>query len=223
MLKLKWIRRRSLAVAGAGACAAALCLAGPALAADPPPPPAPPANAPATVLATVTWGSALECAAPEFAQSLSGFGDHRWYVHAPGGDFDSAAAAGWQFHGGASLVEDSHDGAALDLPAGSVAVSPAMCVDLTYPTARMWSRNAAGKAKVTVGVAYAGTKTATTPHWVGDLTPAAKGWSLSKDFHVEPQTAGKNDGWRLVAFVFVADKGGEARIDDVFVDPRSTR
>jgi hypothetical protein len=217
MLTLKWIRRRSLAAAGAGACAATLSLAAPALAADPPPPPP---NAPATVVADVTWGSALECAAPEFSQSLAGYGDKRWYVHAPGGDFNSDSAAGWQFGGGASLVPDSHDGEALELPAGSVAVSPAMCVDLTYPTARMWARNVRGKAKVTVGVAYAGTKTARAPHWVGDLKPASSDWSLSHDFKVEPQTAGKKSGWRLVAFVFVADKAGDARIDDLFVDPR---
>jgi hypothetical protein len=221
MLNLTWIRRRTLAAAGAGACAATLCLVGPALAADPPPPP--PANAPATVLATVTWGSSAECAAPQFQQSLAGFGDKRWYVHAPGGDFDSAGAAGWQFTGGARLTPDSHDGNALDLPAGSVAVSPAMCVDLSYPTARVWVRNAAGKANVTVGVAYAGTKTATVPHWVGAVKPASSAWSLSKDLAVQPQTAGKSGGWRLVAFVFVADKGGDARIDDFYVDPRSTR
>ncbi|HEY7073876.1 MAG TPA: hypothetical protein VH418_00840 [Solirubrobacteraceae bacterium] len=215
MLKLTWMRRRSLAVAGA--CAATLCTAAPALAADPPPPPS---NGPAAVMAKVTWGSTLECAAPQYAQTLAGFGDRRWYVQAPGGDFSSASAGGWQFSGGASLVADSHDGDALDLPAGSVAVSPAMCVDLSYPTARMWARNVSGKANVNVGVAYAGTKTATAPHWVGGLKPASSAWTLSKDFAVQPQTAGKADGWRMVAFVFVADKGGDARIDDFYVDPR---
>ena len=125
--------------------------------------------------------------------------------------------------GGARIVDDSHGGAALDLPAGAVAVSPAMCVDLTYPTARTWFRNVTGKAKVTLGVAYAATRTATQPRWVGKLDDKSAAWTLSKDFNVDPDIAGKASGWRHVAFVFVSDKGGDARIDDFFVDPRFSR
>ena len=154
------------------------------------------------------------------SQPFADSGDKRSYVTAPGGDFGAADAQGWQLYGGAAVVADSHAGQALDLPAGSVAVSPAMCVDLDYPTARLWLRAQSRHTKVTVGVAYAGTKTATKPHWVGDLDAKSAAWQLSHDFAVHPDLAGKKSGWREVAFVFVADKDGGARIDDLYVDPR---
>jgi hypothetical protein len=215
MLKLTFMRGRSLA-AGAAACAASLCLAAPALAADPVPAPA---DAPSRIVAQTSWASLAECNAPDLSQPFANVGDKRSYVSAPGGDFDSAQQ-GWQLYGGASVVAEGHAGAALSLPAGSVAVSPAMCVDLDYPTARMWLRGETGHPKVTVGVAYAGTKTATRPHWVGGLDAKPGAWQLSHDFAVHPDLAGKASGWRQVAFVFVADKGGNAQIDDFYVDPR---
>jgi hypothetical protein len=120
-------------------------------------------------------------------------------------------------------VADSHGGGALDLPAGAVAISPALCVDLTYPTARTWFRNVVGTSKVTVGVAYAGTRTATRPRWTAQLVGTSSAWRLSGDIDVRPQIGGIAFGWRQVAFVFVADRAGGARIDDFFVDPRFSR
>jgi hypothetical protein len=215
MLEMNLTRRaRSLAAAGVAACAAALSLSAPALADV-----TAPAGGPTAILAKTTWGSTSECVAPQFTRPFAAFGDLRSYVLAPGGDFANGAA-GWQLTGGARIVADSHGGAALDLPAGAVAVSPAMCVDLTYPTARTWLRNVTGKANVTIGVAYAATKTATKPRWVAKLQPKSTAWALSGDFDVRPEIGGKAYGWRQVAFVFVADKAGGARVDDFFVDPR---
>jgi hypothetical protein len=213
-------RPRSLVATSVAACAAALSLSAPALAADPVPAPA---DAPSRIVAETTWASVAECRSPDLTQPFTALGDKRSYVTAPGGDFSSAGAQGWQLYGGASVVADSHSGEALNLPAGSVAVSPAMCVDLDYPTARLWLRADDGHPKVTVGVAYAGTKTATRPHWVGGLDAKSAAWQLSHDFAVHPDLAGKKSGWREVAFVFVAGKDGDARIDDFFVDPRFTR
>jgi hypothetical protein len=215
MSDMKLTRRlRSLAAAGAAACAGALALSAPALADE-----TAPVGGPTTVLANVTGGSVAECVAPQFSHPFAAFGDWRSYVLAPGGDF-AAGAPGWQLAGGARVVADTHGGNALDLPAGAVAVSPAMCVNLSYPTARTWFRNVTGKSKVTVGVAYAGTRTATKPRWVGKLEGKTSAWALSGDFDVRPEIAGRTDGWRQVAFVFVSDKAGGARIDDFFVDPR---
>ena len=47
----------------------------------------------------------------------------------------------------------------LDLPSGSQAVSPTICVDNTYPTARTEVRNVIGAEGVQFYVSYAGTKT----------------------------------------------------------------
>jgi hypothetical protein len=217
MSNMKLTRRaRTLAATGAAACAATLALSAPALAdVDAP------ANGPASIVANTTWRSTAECGAPDFSHPFAAFGDTRNYVPAPGGDFSSAG--GWQLSGGASVVAETHNGGALNLPAGAVAVSPAMCVDLTYPTARTWFRDVTGKSHLTIGVAYAGTKTATKPRWVGKLDANTASWAPSKDFDVRPEIGGKAYGWRQVAFVFVADKAGGARIDDFFVDPRSSR
>jgi len=209
-------RARSLAAVGAAACAGALATSAPALAdVDAP------ANGPAAIVASTTWASTAECGTPDFSHPFAAFGDYRNYVPAPGGDFSSPA--GGQLSGGASVVADTHRGGALNLPSGAVAVSPAMCVDLTYPTARTWFRDVTSKSHVTIGVAYAGTKTATKPRWVGKLDANTATWALSNDFDVRPEIGGKASGWRQVAFVFVSDKAGGARIDDFFVDPRSIR
>jgi hypothetical protein len=189
---------------------------------------APPAQADDGIVADTTAASRQECLAPVFGNPFVDFKDRRDYVLAPGGSFDDPSGAGWQLLGGAQVVEDdSRDGTvngSLLMPSGSVAVSPVMCVDMTYPTARMWARTIDGDGDVAFSVSYAGTKTQLKPQGVGHVKGDHGRWKLSSDVHIKPELAGKDDGWRKVAFVLTAGgKNGRFQIDDLYVDPRLSR
>jgi hypothetical protein len=120
------------------ALVAALATAGPAL-------------ADGGLVAETTGASQQECQAPLLSQPFWGLKDTRHYVLAPGGDFSDPGGAGWQFFGGARIVDDikpdGTTGGALYMPSGSTAVSPVMCVDMTYPTARLWARTLSGDGR----------------------------------------------------------------------------
>jgi hypothetical protein len=181
-----------------------------------------------TATAVTTWASRQECSAPTLFQPFASWKDSRHYVLAPGGSFDDPSGGGWQLGGGAAIVqEDDTDGdtnGVLDMPTGSVAVSPTMCVDLDYPTARMWVRNVEGDGDIKVAVMYDAGKTSRMPQSVGHVHGAKAGWRLSGDLKIQPQLAGKEAGWRRVAFVLQAGgKDSLFRLDDFYVDPRMVR
>ncbi len=202
------IRRACLALL---ACAASAVAAAPARADD-------------DIVADTTAASRQECVAPVFDNPFLDFKDRRDYVLAPGGRFDDPSGAGWQFFGGAQVVQDDTRDGTLFMPSGSVAVSPVMCVDMTYPTARMWARTIDGDGDVEFSVSYAGTKTALKPKDVGHVKGDHGRWKLSGDVHIKPELAGKDEGWRKVAFVLTAGgKTGRFQIDDLYVDPRLSR
>jgi hypothetical protein len=177
------------------------------------------------VIAETTAASQQECQAPVLSQPFWNLRDTRHYVLAPGGDFSDPGGAGWQFSGGARIVNDTRPdgtiGGSLYMPSGSTAVSPVMCVDMTYPTARLWARTLSGDGAVTFSVSYAATKSELKPHDVGHVKGDRRGWKLSGDVHIKPELAGNDDGWRRVAFVLTAGgKTGEFQLDDIYVDPR---
>lgn len=187
-----------------------------------------PAMADEGLVADTTAASQQECQAPILSQPFSDLKDNRDYVLAPGGDFSNPSGAGWQFFGGAGIVDvarpDGTTGGSLYMPSGSTAVSPVMCVDMTYPTARLWAQTLGGDGDVTFSVSYAGTKTELRPQGVGHVHGDRGRWGLSGDVHIKPELAGKEFGWRRVAFVLTAGgKSGEFEIDDIYVDPRMSR
>jgi hypothetical protein len=184
-----------------------------------------PALADDGVIAETTAASQQECQAPVLSQPFWNLRDTRHYVLAPGGDFSDSNGAGWQFSGGARIVNDTRPdgttGGSLYMPSGSTAVSPVMCVDMTYPTARLWARTLSGDGDVTFSVSYAATKSELKPQDVGHIKGDRRGWKLSGDVHIKPELAGKDGGWRRVAFVLTAGgKTGEFQLDDIYVDPR---
>jgi hypothetical protein len=214
---------RLLGVAAVTACAA-LSLGTTAALADSP------VDPDGGVAAQTTYASQLECQTPSLLQPFADFKDNRNYVLAPNGDFSDASGGGWQLADGARIVNttrpDGTTGNALDLPSGGVAVSPTMCVDLDYPTARAWVRNVAGDGGVDVSVVYDAGKEAHKAHKAGHVHGRAHdpSWSLSADVKVQPQLAGKQQGWRRVAFVLAGTgKGGESEVHGFFVDPRMVR
>src|SRR6185312_16647272 len=103
------------------------------------------AVAPSATLAAVNTS---QCVTPEYSQPFAYVGDDNWYTLPAGESYDNFAGAGWQLSGGARIVSETlADGArgdVLDLPSGSRAVSPVICVTSAYPTARAIVRNVKG-------------------------------------------------------------------------------
>jgi hypothetical protein len=210
----------------AGALAATACTvltaSAPALAASP-------LDEDGAASAITTAASTAECAAPSLLQPFSSWKDNRHYVLAPGASFEDPAGGGWQLGNGARIVQETNpDGTVdgvLDLPTGAVAISPTMCVDLDYPTARTWVRTVAGDGDVGVSVIYDAGKKAHVAHAVGHVHgDKQRGWGLSGDVKIQPELAGKKEGWRRVAFVLTGGgKSAEFQLDDFYVDPRMVR
>jgi hypothetical protein len=172
------------------------------------------------------------CPGQSFSQPFEALKDSNYYTLVEGSEFNSANE-GWGLNNGASIVEGTRpngsSGGVLDLPSGSYAVSPAVCVTLQYPTARMWTNTVQGKSNVLVSVAYANTKTASKPKEVGAIQEEENdesnrpdtGWTLSAPFEVQPELGGKVEETRQVRFIFAATgKGSDTELYGLYVDPR---
>jgi hypothetical protein len=163
-----------------------------------------------------------ECAPSPMSKPFIAFGDLRSYVLAPNGDFSNASGGGWQFTGGASVASAARPvvgtSGVLSLPAGATALSPLMCVDLDYPTARTW---VGGTGALTIDVVYPDTSKGLKPKSVGKVAGLpTSAWKLSSDFDVRPQIGGKYAGWRRVSFLLTNSSKSAVQVDDFFVDPR---
>jgi hypothetical protein len=181
-----------------------------------------------TVAVETTAETRETCRDPEVAPLLQDFKDKGLYFVAPGGDFEDGAD-GWQLDGGAAIAGGStafstlgSGRSSLQLPAGSVATSPAFCVDERYPRFRLSvGQLGTRKAKVQVSVVYP--NLAKNVRRAGDVEADEKHpWRLSKALDLKPTHGQKRGGWRLVALRFEVDKaelGADARIDDILVDP----
>ena len=165
------------------------------------------------------FGDSSACSAPALTQPFLSAKDSNLYALMSGENPGSFNGAGWTLSGGAA-IETGQGGAAsvLNLPSGSQAVSPPVCVSSAYPTARMRVRNVVGGEGVQVYVAYAGTKTATQPQNTGQVHGQATAWTLSNPINVQP---GNLPGWQLMRFVLVpGGKSSDFQIYDFYVDPK---
>jgi hypothetical protein len=172
------------------------------------------------------------CPNQTFSQPFEALGDVNYYTLVEGSEFNSPSE-GWELLGGAHVVgttrPDGSIGSALDLPGGSAAVSPPVCVTLQYPTARMWTNTVQGKSNVAVSVAYANTRTAGRPKQVDTIQEENGGqgnkedasWTLSRPFDVRPELGGKVEETRQVRFTFTSSaKGSDVHLYGLYVDPR---
>ncbi|HEX6455438.1 MAG TPA: hypothetical protein VF009_02840 [Solirubrobacterales bacterium] len=104
----------------------------------------------AAVLAVSAFSAsaAQACNYPGAAQVFSPWGDQHSYVLAPDGGFE-VGGQGWLLGGGATTVAGNEsfnlngagDSRSLSLPAGSVAVSPPICMSIDTPIIRLFARN----------------------------------------------------------------------------------
>ncbi len=174
---------------------------------------------------TTSSSTFATCEGQKFAPVFEALGDANFYTLVPGGEFNSASE-GWTLLGGARIVEASRpegaSGGVLELPGGSVAISPPTCVTLQYPTARVWLQDVKGNDAVTVAVAYPGTSlTVTSPQDVGQVHGQPDGWTLSSPINVQPQIGGAAESTREARFVFTsANRGTSYRLYGLYVDPR---
>ena len=170
--------------------------------------------------------SATSCGDPQITQAFKPWGDSSDYKQVD--DFETGAD-GWTLSGGAKVVAGDasakigagSDSRSLSLPAGSVAVSPPVCVGLNEPTLRFFSKKSSGllsTMSVWVDVQTSLNVWLTLPIGV-DL---GGGWHPTLPYAVianllpllpPDQTA--------VRFRFAPLLGGSWQIDDVYVDPRA--
>jgi hypothetical protein len=208
-------RSRTLGLSGVLAVLLVSVAARPALAASP----ALPAPSNSSGVRPVDTSA---CHDPELSQPFLSSHDANSYTLVPGQTFDNFDGSGWTLSGGATTttttLADGATGSVLDLPSGSKAESPIICVKSDYPTARTMVRNMTGGNGVFFYVSYAGTKTETTPQNTGQLHGNGTNWTLSNPLNVDP---GKSDGWQPVRITLIAGgHSSEFELYNLFVDPR---
>ncbi len=167
--------------------------------------------------------SGATCEGQTFTQPFSLFGDNSYYMLVPGSQFNTGGE-GWQLSNGAHITESIRPfglrGATLELPSGAEAVSPPVCVNMTYETAKTWVRRTSGNGYLKVFVSYAGTRSENRPVKVANFHPGA--WWSAEAFEVEPGlVSGEPQEAREVRFILSA--GGQStdyQLYGVYVDPR---
>jgi len=160
------------------------------------------------------------CEGQSFSASFESLGDLNLYTLVPGSQFNSGEEA-WELSGGAQVSQalrpDGTTGGVLELPAGGKAESPAVCVTLLYPTARMYLRELAGSGNVKVSVVYAGRSA--QGRSVGAFY-ANSAWTPTVPFEVRPELGGLAEETREVRFILAASGGHGFQVSGLYVDPR---
>jgi hypothetical protein len=174
-----------------------------------------------SIAALPSTPSTAACTDPVLTQPFLSFGDRNYYTPAPGQSARGFVGTGWTLTGGAKIVTvtqaDGSSGRALDLPAGSMAVSPDVCVTSLYPTARMMVRGLFGGGDVSFRVSYAETNSWTNPHETGHVKGKKSGWTLSDPVQLQPNHV---QGWQIVRLTLVPGGGhSEFQVYNLELDP----
>ena len=202
------VRRRAMPACAAALAAAAL-VAAPAAAND-------------------DEAAAAGCPSIPTTQAFAPWGDVADYFKAPGGDFESGAAA-WDLTGGATAVDGSapsaiggaDDQRSLALPAGSSATSPTMCIGIEHRTMRFFARGATSGA-ILVEAIYE-KRTAKEKSVRVATVSVSDDWAPTKALPlIVNDIAASYDNALPVALRFTPVGTGTWQIDDVYVDPYRT-
>ena len=149
------------------------------------------------------------------------------YTLAPGGSFETSksrwtliAASRDTTQNEPFRVAGANDHSSLSISNGGLAISPAMCVGIGEPTARVFFKQTGGLpgALLQIDVMYDDVNGATQSQTIGALGVAQQ-WRLSPQLLTTASlvpTLGA--GTTAVAFRFTAI-GGSFQIDDLYVDP----
>jgi hypothetical protein len=165
------------------------------------------------------------CSNPLFSQPFLSAGDSNWYTLVPGQSPNAFDGVGWTLSGGAKIVTtrlaDGDTTSVLDLPSGSKAISPTICVTSSYPTARAVVRNVVGSEGVFFYVSYQGTNTWDTPKNTGQVHGSGTAWTPVTPVNLQPYNL---SGWQPMRITLIpGGKSSEFQLYNLFVDPRMTR
>lgn len=160
------------------------------------------------------------CQTPSLSQPFLSYGDDGQYTLVPGESVDNLDGGGWGLNDGASIVPttlaDGTDGSVLDLPPGSSATTPIMCVESGMPLARMITKMVGGPKSNATAFQVWNADGTTLGGAMGVL--GESDWTLSPPVNVAP---GSFSGWKQVYFTFTnKSKVGDLQVYDLYVDPR---
>ena len=163
-----------------------------------------------------------QCSQPEYVQPFLAAGDSNWYTLPPGESYNNFTGHGWQLSGGAKLVTttlgNGSQSSVLDLPSGSKAVSPIVCVTSEYPTARALVRNVKGAEGVFFYVEYEGTNTWNNPKNTGQIHGNNTEWTLVTPVNLQPENTA---GWQPMRITLVpGGRTSEFQVYNLYVDPK---
>ncbi len=171
------------------------------------------------------------CAAPALTQPFLSWQDTNSYALAAGQTVANFNGAGWRLSGGATIVTaklaDGTTGSVLDLPRGSQAVSPTICLTSDYPSARAMIDNLSGSngGAVNFSVSYAGTSSANSPMQTGKFKTTGNqgvggGWELSDPVALAPSSIA---GWQPMQITLTPSgtKTANVEVYNLYVDPRA--
>jgi hypothetical protein len=178
--------------------------------------------------ASLLVADGANCSDYTYDQVFLPWADPANYTLAPGGDFESSSAK-WSLIGASRETDENEsfnvgrdsDHSSLRIKNGGTAVSPAMCVGLGQPTARVFFKQVDGStlAGLRVDVLFDDVTDATHAQSIGMLG-ASRTWTPSPQMAVVVNLLPLLDEGTPVAFRFTAI-GGSFQIDDVYVDPWS--
>jgi hypothetical protein len=166
-----------------------------------------------------------QCSEPVLTQPFLSAGDSNWYALPSGESHDNFAGTGWTLSGGAKIVasklSDGATGQVLDLPSGSKAVSPVICITTEYPNARAIIRDVKGADGVSFYVGYEGTSTWTNPKNTGQIHGNNTEWTLATPVNLQPE---KTTGWQPMRITLIpCGKTSEFQLYNLYADPRMRR
>lgn len=179
--------------------------------------------------AGVLVASATGCDDPQISQPFLPWLDGAHYFSI--GDFESGAPD-WKLSGGAGVtpgnepwhVRDAGDSHSLELPAGSSATSPIVCVGIDRPSLRFFARREAtgflgGVSQLKIDALVLDNFGNTIPVPVA-VTGAGSSWSPTLTMPVLASLLPLLPGDQTpVAFRFTVLGNAEWHIDDTYVDP----
>jgi hypothetical protein len=159
---------------------------------------------------------------PLFTQPFLAYNDSNWYTLVPGQTEGAFDGGGWTLSGGASVrqttIANGSTSTVLDLPSGSKAVSPTICVTSQYPVARAMVRNVVGSEGVFFYVSYLGTNTWDTPKNTGQMHGSGTAWTAVTPVNMQPYNV---SGWQPVRITLIpGGKTSDFELYDLYVDPR---
>ena len=170
--------------------------------------------------------SATDCSDQTLEQPFAAWGDPASYFLVPNGSF-SGGADGWKLSKASVVAENQPNSshaetdAALRIPAGGSATSPAVCVGLEHPTARFFARtDGSVLSTLQVEVLFEDALGAVHALPIGVVLPSGK-WQPTLPLPVVANLLALLPGDRTaVSFRFTPlGLGGAWLIDDVYVDP----